>query len=295
MIDPFTAPPLLQPGDRVAVVAPSGYVPASPFERGLAILSERYDVHVRPDVAARHLYLAGTDERRARELQEAIDDPVVRAIFCARGGYGATRILDHIDTSLLTTHPRWLVGYSDITALHARWTAAGVQSVHGPNVQGLAWLNDEERHEFFAALEQPTSAIAFHGLQVLREGDATGPLVGGNLALLGAMCGTADFPPLDGAVLLLEDVNEKPYRVDRLLTQLRRAEVFERVAAVALGRFSQSPPAEDGVTMEQVLADRLSDLRCPVVAGLLIGHDGRNVPVRLGARVRVTGSRLIGE
>jgi len=289
----FLAPPLLRPGDPVAVVAPSGPIDVEPFERGLATLRERYDVRVWPNLGARERFFAGGDARRANELQQAVDDPAIRAIFCARGGYGATRILGDISTDTLRDHPKWLVGYSDITALHARWALAGVQSIHGPNVQGLP--RDAESLPLlplFSLLEND-APFSFPSLWTLNEHETTGPLLGGNLSLLCALLGTPDFPPLEGAVLLLEDVNEKPYRVDRMLTQLRRAGVLSRVAGVALGRFSASQPDEsNGVTVEDVLAERLGDLGVPVVAGLPIGHDGVNASVRLGAVVRIAGDRL---
>lgn len=288
----LTAPPLVKPGDSVAVIAPSGRIDVDDFEAGVAVLRERYDVRLRPDISAQAGYLAGNDARRAAELCDAIDDPAVKAIICARGGYGASRICDAVDLTVLRKRPKWIVGYSDTTVLLAKWAQASVQSIHAPHVQRLHKLDADDRQRWFDALEQPDWSVTFRDLQVPRPGDAVGPLLGGNLALLCALAGTDDFPSLDGAVLLLEDVNEKPYRVDRMLTQLRRLGVFNRVAGVALGRFSQSAPDADGVTVQDVLTERTADLPCPVVAGLPIGHDGPNAPVRLGAVVRITEDRL---
>lgn len=295
MAEPLTAPPLLQPGDRVAVISPAGPVAARRFEPGLAVLQKRYHVQARSDITATRGYLAGDDDRRAEELQQAIDDPHLKAIIAARGGYGCLRIVDRIDPRKLAEHPKWLVGYSDLTVLHALWTGAGVQSIHGPNVWDLE--DAEAAGGLFDVLEHPAT-VNFRGLKTLCEGEGVGLLAGGNLSMVCAMLGAVHAPSYEGCVLLLEDVHEEPYRVDRLLTQLQRSGVFDRAAAVALGRFHGSAAGEDGATVDQVLAERLSGLACPVVAGLAVGHGGANVPVRLGAAVRVTarsaGGELIG-
>ncbi|MCC6682277.1 MAG: LD-carboxypeptidase [Phycisphaeraceae bacterium] len=283
----FTAPPLLQPGDRVAVVAPAGILHRDEIEPSLALLRQRYEVMADIDgLTARWRYMAGDDQRRADELQRAIDDPSVNAIFAARGGYGCLRLIDRVNFNPLKQHPKWLIGYSDITVLHAQWARMGCQSVHGPNLEWLRTLDEPTRQRYFAVLEQ-TAPPTFDNLPSLHPGSARGPLMGGNLALLVAMLGSDAFPPLDGSILLLEDVNEKSYRIDRLLVQLKRAGVFERVAGVALGRFSKSAPDDDGTTIEQVLAEELAALGKPAVAGLPIGHDGDNVPLRMGSPVRL--------
>ncbi len=295
----FTAPPLLQPGDRVAVVAPAGILRCDEIEPSLALLRQRYEVIADVDgLTARWRYMAGDDARRADELQRAIDDPAVKAIFAARGGYGCLRLIDRVNFTPLRQHPKWLIGYSDITVLHAQWANMGCQSVHGPNLEWLRALDEPTRQRYFAVLEQ-TAPPTFDNLQALHPGAARGPLMGGNLALLVSMLGSDAFPPLDGSILLLEDVNEKPYRIDRLLVQLQRAGVFQRISGVALGRFSKSVPDADGTTIEQVLAEELAALGKPAVAGLPIGHDGENVPVRLGSPVRLEAAipnraRLIG-
>lgn len=282
------APPWLVSGDRVRVVAPSSPFDEETFRRGLERLARRYDVLCDEGISSRHGYLAGDDARRIAELRTAIDDPQTRAIVAARGGYGATRLLDHLDPARVRAHPKWLVGFSDVTALHALWARAGIQSVHGPMVAALGRAEPEGTERWCAVLEG-CPGVSLAGTP-WADGIATGPLLGGNLAVLAALVGTPFAPPIDGAVLLLEDVGERPYRIDRLLTTLGHAGWLDRVAAVVLGTFFDCSPGPDGVTAADVLAERLCGRGVPVVANLPIGHDALNVPVVLGAPVRVDGA-----
>jgi muramoyltetrapeptide carboxypeptidase len=269
-------PPRLRPGDRVAICAPSGPVDADAFARGRAILAARYEPIHDGGVLSRTGYLAGPDERRAEELARALCDPSIRAVFCARGGYGALRVVG----ALGHTVDKLVVGFSDVTVLHAWAYRCGTTSVHGPNVGGLG--KDAAADEaLFALLERHEPAAPIAGLRPLRDGRAEGRLVGGNLTVLSHLCGTAHFPDLRGAVLLLEDTNEQPYRIDRMLTQLRLAGALDGVVAAALGDFTGCGDAE------AVLAERLGALGIPIVAGVPVGHGDRNRPLPHGARARV--------
>ncbi len=282
----FIAPPALQPGATVAIVAPSSPFKHEPFRTSVALLRKRYDVRMRDDVYATRGYLAGTDERRIEELHAALSDPSVHAIIAARGGDGATRLLDRLDTASLRQHPKPIVGYSDITALHSVWGLAGVRSIHACNTMELHKLPIGCYERWIAALEGATPD-ALTGLRAIRGGRARGPLIGGNLALLAALVGTPYAPPIDGAVLFMEDVNEQPYRVDRMLNTLRLAGWFERVAAVVCGAFTESEVGEDGVTVEQVLDEALARPGIPAVRGVPAGHVADNFELPLGAPVEL--------
>src|SRR4051812_22585758 len=217
---PPRLPPPIRPGALVAVVAP-----ASPFDReelfrGLAWLRTRYRLRISAGIFDRDGYLAGNDARRASELADAMRDPDVHAIVCARGGYGAMRIIDALPWEILAARPKWLVGFSDVTALHIALNAHGVASLHAPNVTGLGRsITPAERLSLIDSLEgRPPRA--WSGLEIIREGSAEGPMTGGNLALVHAMAGAGRFVVPEGAILALEDVTERPYRIDRMLSSL---------------------------------------------------------------------------
>ena len=293
----FRAPPPLGPGSLVAVVAP-----ASPFDReelfrGLAWLGTRYRLRISSSILARSGYLAGEDARRAAELGGAMVDPAVEAIVCARGGYGAMRILDALPWEAFAARPRWLAGFSDITALHLEAMARGVCSLHAMNVTGLGRsISALERLSFIDALEGRPAA-PWRGLELLHPGSgahasACGPLVGGNLALVVGMAAAGRFVVPEGAILLLEDVTERPYRVDRMLTSLRLGKHFARASAIVFGGFTQCEPGADGVTVTEVLRERTADLAVPVLAGAPFGHGSPNQAIVLGATATIEGTTL---
>lgn len=280
-------PPALRPGDTIAVVAPS-----SPFEPvlawvGLGFLAQRYRVRFDRGLFTRTGYLAGSDERRRDELVRALTDPAVRAVIAARGGYGASRFIHDLDFGVLARSPRWIVGFSDITALHVEAARAGVASLHASHVTSLGRGDAHGRDAFIRALEHPDEARTYAELSALVEGAAEGPLFGGNLTLLHAAAAAGRLHIPEGAVLLLEDVSERPYRIDRMLTTLGIGGHLARVSAVVLGDFTQCDPGPDQVTAAEVLGERLGRLAVPIVRGLPVGHGLRNDPVVLGGWARV--------
>ena len=279
----------LGPGARIEVIAPAGPFDVVAFEAGLARLSRRYELRCEPDIYARQGYLAGDDARRLQELQRALARPDSDAILAARGGYGATRLLPHVSAEAVRRRPKLLVGFSDITALHALWAHAGVGSLHGSMVAALGQAPEPLVERFCAALEG-VYPEAFEGLTPIAPGAAEGILLGGNLAVLSALLGTPWFPPLTDAVLFLEDTGERPYRVDRMLTSWRSAGAFRGVRAVVLGAFTDGEPGPDGVSLEQVLHERLGDLGIPVARGLPAGHVPDNAELPFGSRVQLDAS-----
>jgi muramoyltetrapeptide carboxypeptidase len=287
-------PPALQPGDTIAVVAPS-----SPFEPvlawvGLGFLAQRYRVRFDRGLFSRTGYLAGSDERRRDELYRALTDPAVRAVIAARGGYGLSRFVHELDLRVLARSPRWIVGFSDMTALHIEAARAGVASLHAGHVTSLGRGDAHGRDAFVRALEQPGEARTYPRLSALAEGAAEGPLFGGNLTLIHAAAAAGRLIVPEGAVLLLEDVTERPYRIDRMLTTLGVGGHLARVSAVVLGDFTQCDPGPDQVTVVEVLRERLARLAVPVVAGLPVGHGLRNDPVVLGGWARVEARAGLG-
>lgn len=291
-----TLPGLLKRGDPVRVIAP-----ASPFDpdllaQGVAVLRDRMGLEPRhrEDLVARRRYLAGDDARRLDEWREAVADPDARAIFCARGGYGAMRILDRIDPAPLVARPKVLVGFSDVTALHALLNRAGLATVHGPVLTQLGRAPTEAVDHLSALLTGapapapsgvPAPGAGLAGQATLRAGRAEGPLMGGSLTLLAHLCGTRFQPGLRGAILALEDVDERPYRLDRYLTQLRLAGALEGLAGVALGQFTECDA--QGVRGLEVVREWASELGVPAVEGFAFGHEDLNLAFPLGTRAEL--------
>lgn len=278
---------------RVAVVAPSSPFPREDFDRGIDWLRARAEVRDDARWYDRQGFLAGDDRARLAALLDALRDPEVRAVWCARGGHGATRLLERAGDELLDAlraTPKPIVGYSDVTALHALWSRAVVRSLHGPMVTALG-RDDAARDAMWAALDGEVPA-PWEGLRAVHDGRAVeGVALGGNLALVAALAGTAWQFDLRGAVLMLEDIREAPYRVDRMLTTLRASGALRGVVAVVLGDFTHCDVGPDGVTVEDVCRERLADLGAPVLWGAPFGHGAENRPWVSGARVAVDASR----
>lgn len=284
----FSPVPALAPGAHVRVIAPASPFPKHDFEAGVARLRERYTVTYDETIFAKDAYLAGDDDRRADELRRALTDDGVDAVVAARGGYGATRLLDRVDVG--DVRPRLLVGFSDLTALHALFARAGLRSLHGSMVAALGRGDAEMLDRWIAAVEGAPPP-PFEELETIAPGRADGPLVGGNLAVLHALVGTPYAPPLDGAVLFLEEVGEAPYRVDRMLTTLRQAGWFRRVRGVAIGQLTRCVAGPDGREITHVVRERLRDLGIPVIAGVPAGHEDPNADLPLGAPVSLDADR----
>jgi muramoyltetrapeptide carboxypeptidase len=284
----------LKPGDTIAVVAPASPFPPTLGWVGLGFLARRYRVRFDRGLFSRRGYLAGDDERRRAELAAAVEAPDVRAIVAARGGFGAGRVAHRIDWTGLVRSPKWIVGFSDITALHVEAAAIGVASIHGDHVTALGQSSDLIRRVWIDVLEAPARPRAFTGLDVLASGFHEGRLFGGNLALLHACAAAGRLHVPEGAVLLLEDVGEKPFRIDRMLSTLAAGGHFEQVGAVVLGDFLDCHPNADRVTALDVLRECFAPLEVPVLAGLPVGHGRRNLPLVLGAHAAVDARGVAG-
>jgi muramoyltetrapeptide carboxypeptidase len=307
---------ILFPGDAVAVIAPAGPFDRDSFDAGLAIISARYRVQYDPGIFERYRYLAGDDARRLAELSDALADPDVKAIFCARGGYGSMRLLR--DLERLTDAARCdrplaantgdrgrlrptaaanmaapqserkpIIGFSDITALHQWRQSHGLMSIHGPVLTQLGRLGRPTSERLFELLESDAPSAPLRGTTAFVEGTAEGPLLGGNLSMFTRLLGTPFMPNLDGAILFFEDVGERPYRLDRMWTHLELAGVFSQVKGIALGSFTHCEERDANYSSQDVLRDLAVATGLPCAAGFPIGHGDVNEPVPLGARVRL--------
>lgn len=289
----FQQSPALTSGARVAVIAPASAFDRASFESGLALIGARYEVHYRPAIFERQRYLAGSDSRRLEELTDALLDPAVKAVFCARGGYGATRLLARL-ASVGPVSPKPLVGFSDITALHFWLQSRGIVSIHGPVLTQLGRLPVATRQRLFHLLESSAPAPALSASDTYVPGVAQGPLLGGTLSVVTRLLGTPYMPSLEGAILLLEDVGERPYRLDRMWTHLELAGVFHQVRGIALGSFTNCEEQDADYSAAELLRELAAATGLPCAAGFPIGHGTANEPVPLGARVRLdAGARSL--
>lgn len=275
--------------------APSSPFPRDRFERGLSILEGLgFTIHLHPQVDRVRGFLAGDDQDRAEAFLELLEDDRVHGVIAARGGYGAHRILDRIDFGRAAALRKPVIGFSDVCAIHVGLGQAGLGSIHGPVVTQLGDLGESDHQHLFRLLTAPTP-FSMEAETSVVPGTADGPLAGGCLSVLAPMVGTPYWSLPDGAILVLEDVGEAPYRIDRLLTQLLLAGALDRVAGVAVGDMVGCRPPRDGEqTVEEVLGERLGRLGVPMVIGLPFGHGRRNLALPIGARASLdAGARTL--
>jgi muramoyltetrapeptide carboxypeptidase len=285
-------PEPLAPGARVALVAPAGPLRGE-ADLARAIENARgfgWDPRIGAHALAHSAYFAGSDAERLGDLQRALDDPRVDAVWCIRGGYGAMRLLGRLDLGALARRPKPLFGYSDITALHCAIAArTRLVSFHGPGARAVLTPFPRDSHGR-AVVERRDSCGEWPLARTLRGGAARGRLAGGNVALLAALAGTSDAPCFDGAIVVLEDINEAVYRIDRMLQQLRLAGIFRGCRALVFGQCTGCPEQadEDGARrLDDVIAETAEALDVPCLSGVPVGHidDQWTIPLGAGAEV----------
>ena len=298
-------PQMLRRGDTVRLISPASSPEAEAVRRGEKLLrSWGLEVEYAEHALDEYGYLAAPDDQRLADLNAALADPKVRGVICTRGGYGVQRIIDGVDRHAVRRDPKPLVGFSDITGLQQwLWQHTGLATIHGP----MAAWNDErtgpESAEALRAALMTTDRITLTrnpdepGADVEVPGRATGRLLGGNLSLLAAAVGNRELRSLRGAILFMEDVGEAPYRLDRMLTQMRRSGVLDGVAGFALGQWTDCEGEPGEWTVSEMLSDRLGDLGVPILGGLPIGHGNGQLTMPLGvnARLDTTAGTLTAE
>jgi muramoyltetrapeptide carboxypeptidase len=296
-------PPALKKGDVIGIVSPA----SSPddftrIEQGVKYLeSLGYRVKLGKHIFKRYGYLSSTDDERADDLNEMFTDEKVKAIICVRGGYGTPRLLDKVDYNLIKKKPKIFVGYSDITALQlAIFKKTGLVTFSGPMLAVDIYSNfDSFAEDFFwrilTSREKKIEIKNPNGVELntLKSGKATGTLLGGNLSLIASIMGTKYQPSFNDSVLVIEDIGEEPYRIDRYLSQLKNSGVLYKINACILGQFTDCAPKEPekSLTLEQIFNDYLGNLKIPVISNLSYGHIPQKLTLPLGARVRVDAKR----
>jgi len=296
--DAFAKPTLLRKGDCIGLVAPSSPFPQEPLEAGIRFLEdEGFHVKHRSDLLERRKgFLAGEDRERADEIQGMFEDPGVNAVFVVRGGYGAQRILDRLDPDRIRDHPKIFLGYSDATCLLTfLLQRARLVCFHGPVVNEMGTLSDVTRDWLLRLLTkgEPLGPIPAGDMRWIRTGVARAPIVGGNLSLLCSTLGTPWELETAGRILFLEDRGEKPYRVDRMLVQLRQAGKLTSIAGLLFGEFQGSrtgkQESQQREAMHEVLEGNTKDLGVPVAYGLPAGHGEDNVSLPFGVPAEIDG------
>jgi len=291
-------PSALKTGDTIGVIAPAGVVDSHELETGLERL-KGIGFQVRVGRCVRNIFrtMAGTDRERASDLLEMFSDPEIKAIVCARGGYGSARVIPYLDSDLIQLHPKVFVGSSDITVLLLYLVQkCGLVVFHGPMVgPNFGKASSSLTETFFMKIltrPKPAGPLQLSGIKILKKGQAEGRLMGGCLSLLCSAMGTPYEPHTDGSILFLEDVREPLYRIDRMLTQLRAAGKFKKVRGILFGQMRECHPEQGaGYCLEDVILDILDGLEIPVLFGVPSGHGTDNVTLPLGVQVRVSAEK----
>lgn len=288
-------PPYLKTGDTVAIVAPSGVLKNRNKEVDQAInLLKSWGLHT---VVGKHVFsqanhFAGTDDERCEDLQKAMDDPKIKAIWCARGGYGTVRILDKLNWTKFKQNPKWIVGYSDITALHNQIHNEGVESIHAmmcTSLQDDLTEIEQTVSTFKEALFGKPLSYTLEGSKYNKVGTASGKLVGGNLTMLHTMLGSKTSIDVAGKILFIEEIGEYKYHIDRMLQSLKRAGYFDNCQGVIVGDMTKLRTNTTlwGTSVEQLILDALQDYDFPIAFNMPAGHETDNRAMILGRTVSI--------
>lgn len=286
------SPPKLKEGDNVALIATSRLVTKDQMQAGIQVLNSwGLNVDNGDQLYSTNGYFAGTDQERLNDLQHAIDSRSISAIFCARGGYGLSRIIDNVNCDGLMNSPKWLIGFSDITSLHLKLNAFDIESIHGimpiqfdyegvtPSLESLHDLlfHNTFKHEFNPHIQN-------------RLGSCQGRLIGGNLSLLVDSLGTYTELDTTGKILFIEEIDEYYYKIDRMFNHLKRAGKFENIKGLIIGQFTELKDTQIpfGFSLEEIVHHHLRDINIPVSFNIPIGHESHNIALPCGREVQLS-------
>lgn len=291
-------PQPLKPGDTIGIVCPAGYMNMDKVQTCINTLKEwGFQVKVGSTVGGHsQTYFSGTDEERLADLQQMMDDDEIKAVLCGRGGYGTGRIIERINFKKFRKHPKWIIGYSDITVLHAHlYTNYNISSLHAP--MAAAFNNEGYKNEFVQSLRNVLTGgkmkyqCKVHELN--QRGEAIGELIGGNLALLAHIIGTLSDYKTKGKILFIEDVGEQLYNLDRMMFQLKRSGKFSHVAGLIFGGFSDTKDTERpfGKTIYEILSEIVKGFDFPICFDFPVSHTDENYALKIGVRCRLKVSK----
>ena len=279
-------PPYLKKGDTIGIVCPSGYLPAKKTTNCIQMLTSwGFRVKIGKTVGHQHHYFSGTDEERLADLQQMLDDKNIQAILCGRGGYGLSRLIDRLSFRQLKKYPKWIIGFSDITVLHAHlYQQVKMASLHAPMAAAFSKSDLSSVFTLKKALlgKKQIYTCAPHSFN--RVGKVSGPLIGGNLSLVAHLIGSPSALHTKGAILFLEDIGEYIYNIDRMLIQLKRSGVFDKLGGLIIGGFTDSKDTEIpfGESVTEVIRNQIQEYSFPVCFDFPVSHDIANVALKHG-------------
>lgn len=286
----ITVPPYLKKGDTIGILCPSGFMPAENAATCIETLQNwGYKVKVGNTLGNQFHYFSGTDKERTQDLQKMLDDNSIKAILCARGGYGLSRIIDKLDFQKFKKHPKWIIGFSDITVLHAHiYQHFQIATLHAP--MAAAFNGEGYKNEYVASLKNVLSGIesnytcTAHSFN--KAGVAKGDLIGGNLAMIAHLVGSHSSYKTRHKILFLEDVGEYLYNIDRMMIQLERAEMFKHLKGLIIGGFSdlKDTTTPFGMDVYNIINHHVKDLKIPICYNFPVSHETENVALKVGVQ-----------
>jgi muramoyltetrapeptide carboxypeptidase len=272
----YFTPPLLKSGDSIMIVAPAGFLLDSTSIDAGVLLAKSWGLHVvvGKNVFKRHNHFAGTDMERLSDFQTALNDKSIKAIWCARGGYGSVRIIDQIDFSEFLKQPKWLVGFSDITALHEHIHNLGVASIHATMAGGIKTATEASKESLYKSLFGKSLSYVIEADTLNKKGSAKGVLVGGNLAMIDSMIGSKSEINTDGKILFIEDIDENLYRVDRMMYTLKRNGSLKKLKGLIVGDFTYDVAKDTlfGGSHKEIILNAVKEYNYPVLFSFPAGH-----------------------
>lgn len=289
-------PPALSKGDTIAIAAPARKISAEELQLAIRFIEDQgFKIRVDEAVFKHFHQFAGTDAERAAHFQTLLDDHEVKAILCARGGYGALRIIDKLDFSKFMQHPKWIIGYSDITVIHAHILKLGIQSLHATMPLNFAINTPEALQSLVDVLQNKPVHYTIENHLRNRTGTATGQLVGGNLSILYSLAGSSDFPDLKGKILFVEDLDEYLYHIDRMILSLKRMGVFENLSGLIIGGMEdmKDNAIPFGKSAEEIIAEHIVEYDFPVCFGFPVGHISDNHAMVLGRMYKFQVNEMV--
>ena len=294
---PVIIPPYLKPGDTIGLLCPSGYMPLNKAQRCIETLQQwDFKVVVGKTVGNQYNYFSGTDEERLNDLQMMLDDDNIKAVYCARGGYGLSRIIDNINFDKFIQHPKWIVGYSDITLLHAHiFSKYNIAGLHAPMAAAFNEIDESREYiqSIFDALTGKHQSYKIASYTLNRTGICEGELVGGNLTLLAHITGTKSGINTKNKILFIEDVGEYKYAIDRMLMQLKRAGKLGNIAGLIVGSFTEIKDTSIpfGKDIKEIIFNAVKEYNYPVCFDFPVGHTAKNYALVIGAKYKLLVSQ----
>lgn len=286
-MDKTIYPKPLQRGDKIAIVSPAGQIDPAKVEGAVQVLAaEGWEPVVMPHALGTYGHYSGTAEERYADMAEALTNPEYRAVLCSRGGYGVVHIMDDLAKLPLQDDPKWVIGFSDISAMHALMASKGIASIHSPMAaQIMKGTSDSDTASLFGILRGERPAYTFPSHAYDKQGIATGRLYGGNLAVLADLISTRYDLLRRDSILFIEDISEPIYKIERILYQLKLSGLLDNIRGLVIGQFTDYRPDENYADMETMIRDMTASLRIPIAFNVPVGHVDHNLPLIEGATV----------